>query len=47
MIASTQAGLEESCTLQSLRLIDALEADDDIQKVYHNRNISNELAEKL
>ncbi|GGB16487.1 putative transcriptional regulatory protein [Agarivorans gilvus] len=47
MIASTQAGLDESCTLKLLRLIDALEDDDDIQKVYHNRNISNELAEKL
>ena len=40
-------GMDLEGMTKLMKLIDALEDDDDIQKVYHNRNISNELAEKL
>lgn len=46
MIASTLAELEDKSALQALTLIDELEELDDVQAVYTNLNISDELMEK-
>ncbi|WP_375055417.1 YebC/PmpR family DNA-binding transcriptional regulator [Zobellella sp. DQSA1] len=47
MIPSTKAELDEDTAPKLLRLIDMLEDADDVQEVYHNGEISDELAEKL
>ncbi|WP_411991606.1 YebC/PmpR family DNA-binding transcriptional regulator [Agarivorans sp. DSG3-1] len=47
MIASTQAELDLSTAPKLLRLIDMLEDDDDVQEVYHNGEISDDIAEQL
>ncbi len=47
MIASTHVLLDEDSAPKLMGLIDALEEDDDVQEVYHNGEISDELAEKL
>lgn len=47
MIPSTNAELDEETAPKLLRLIDMLEDLDDVQEVYHNGEISDELAEKL
>jgi len=39
--------LDEEATRKVLKLIDIIEEDDDVQNVYHNLNISDEMAEKL
>ncbi|GAA3702256.1 YebC/PmpR family DNA-binding transcriptional regulator [Oceanisphaera sediminis] len=47
MIPSTSAELDEDTAPRFMRLIDMLEDADDVQEVYHNGEISDELAEKL
>ena len=47
MIPSTSAELDEETAPKFMRLIDMLEDADDVQEVYHNGEISDELAEKL
>ncbi|MEE1672966.1 YebC/PmpR family DNA-binding transcriptional regulator [Agarivorans aestuarii] len=47
MIASTQAELDASTAPKLLRLIDMLEDDDDVQEVYHNGEISDDVAALL
>lgn len=47
MIPSTSAELDEETAPRFMRLIDMLEDADDVQEVYHNGEISDELAEKL
>ncbi|PSJ46047.1 YebC/PmpR family DNA-binding transcriptional regulator [Zobellella endophytica] len=47
MIPSTKAELDEDTAPKLLRLIDMLEDADDVQEVYHNGEISDELAQKL
>jgi YebC/PmpR family DNA-binding regulatory protein len=47
MIPSTEAELDEAHAQKFLNLIDALEDLDDVQQVYHNGTISDEIAEKL
>jgi YebC/PmpR family DNA-binding regulatory protein len=47
MIPSTSAPLDEETAPKFMRLIDMLEDADDVQEVYHNGEISDELAEKL
>ncbi|GAA3534420.1 YebC/PmpR family DNA-binding transcriptional regulator [Zobellella aerophila] len=47
MIPSTNAELDEDTAPKFMRLIDMLEDLDDVQEVYHNGEISDELAEKL
>ncbi|WP_019936133.1 YebC/PmpR family DNA-binding transcriptional regulator [Oceanimonas smirnovii] len=47
MIPSTKAELDEDTAPKLLRLIDMLEDLDDVQEVYHNGDISDELAEQL
>ncbi|OIN09704.1 YebC/PmpR family DNA-binding transcriptional regulator [Oceanisphaera psychrotolerans] len=47
MIPSTSAPLDEETAPRFMRLIDMLEDADDVQEVYHNGEISDELAEKL
>ncbi|GHA27950.1 YebC/PmpR family DNA-binding transcriptional regulator [Oceanisphaera arctica] len=47
MIPSTSAELDEDTAPKFMRLIDMLEDADDVQEVYHNGEISDELAEKL
>jgi len=39
--------LDEEATRKVLKLIDLIEEDEDVQNVYHNLNISDEMAEKL
>jgi YebC/PmpR family DNA-binding regulatory protein len=39
--------LEEDPTRKVLKLIDIIEEDDDVQNVFHNLNISDEMADKL
>ena len=47
MIASTEAELDAESAPKLLRLIDMLEDLDDVQEVYHNGSISDEVAETL
>ncbi len=41
MAATNELELDDSDTLQVLRLIDALEENDDVQSVYHNLSVSD------
>ena len=47
MVASTQAELDANTAPKLLRLIDMLEDDDDVQEVYHNGEISDDVAAQL
>lgn len=47
MIPSTSAPLDEDTAPKFMKLIDMLEDADDVQEVYHNADISDELAELL
>lgn len=47
MIPSTKADMDAETAPKLLRLIDMLEDCDDVQEVYHNGEISNEVAETL
>ncbi|MGR5501663.1 YebC/PmpR family DNA-binding transcriptional regulator [Vibrio sp. DNB22_10_4] len=47
LVPSTKADLDESTAPKLLRLIDALEDLDDVQEVYHNGDISDEVAATL
>ena len=45
--ASTQAGLDRDAAEKLLKLVDALEDLDDVQEVYHNADISDEIMAEL
>ncbi|MFM2483724.1 YebC/PmpR family DNA-binding transcriptional regulator [Celerinatantimonas yamalensis] len=47
MVPSTAAELDEQTAPKLMRLIDMLEDDDDVQEVYHNAEISDEIMETL
>jgi YebC/PmpR family DNA-binding regulatory protein len=47
LIPSTKADLDEETAPKLLRLIDLLEDSDDVQEVYHNGEISDEVAASL
>ncbi|CAH0326573.1 putative transcriptional regulatory protein YebC [Rahnella aquatilis] len=47
MIPSTKADMDAETAPKLLRLIDMLEDCDDVQEVYHNGEISDEIAETL
>ncbi|NMH63870.1 YebC/PmpR family DNA-binding transcriptional regulator [Shewanella salipaludis] len=47
MIASTKAELDADTAAKFLRLIDTLEEHDDVQEVYHNAEISDEIMDSL
>jgi YebC/PmpR family DNA-binding regulatory protein len=47
MVPSTKAELDADTAAKFLRLIDILEDDDDVQEVYHNGDISDEVAATL
>ncbi|MGL5389840.1 MAG: YebC/PmpR family DNA-binding transcriptional regulator [Shewanella sp.] len=47
MIASTKAELDAETAEKFMRLIDTLEDHDDVQEVYHNAEISDEIMENL
>ncbi|WP_428773412.1 YebC/PmpR family DNA-binding transcriptional regulator [Vibrio sp.] len=47
LVPSTKAELDADTAPKLLRLIDALEDLDDVQEVYHNGDISDEVAESL
>ncbi|MEA9392969.1 YebC/PmpR family DNA-binding transcriptional regulator [Acerihabitans sp. TG2] len=47
LIPSTKADLDEETAPKLLRLIDLLEDSDDVQEVYHNGEISDEVAATL
>ncbi|GIU31494.1 putative transcriptional regulatory protein [Shewanella colwelliana] len=47
MIPSTKADLDASTAPKFLRLIDNLEDHDDVQEVYHNAEISDEIMQEL
>ncbi|GGB48851.1 YebC/PmpR family DNA-binding transcriptional regulator [Shewanella inventionis] len=47
MVASTKAELDLETAEKFLRLIDTLEDHDDVQEVYHNAEISNDVMEAL
>lgn len=47
MLASTEADLDLSSTETLIQLIDLMEDLDDVQNVYHNANISDEIASEL
>ncbi|MEC4725272.1 YebC/PmpR family DNA-binding transcriptional regulator [Shewanella sp. D64] len=47
MIPSTKAELDASTAPKFMRLIDNLEDHDDVQEVYHNAEISDEIMESL
>ncbi|WP_417615662.1 YebC/PmpR family DNA-binding transcriptional regulator [Oceanisphaera sp.] len=47
MIPSTSAELDEETAPKLMRLIDMLEDADDVQEVYHNAEITDELAAQL
>ncbi|WP_120511245.1 YebC/PmpR family DNA-binding transcriptional regulator [Photobacterium salinisoli] len=47
LIPSTKAELDADTAPKLLRLIDALDDLDDVQEVYHNGDISDEVAEQL
>ncbi len=46
-IPKTTVTLEEDATRKVLKLVDIIEEDEDVQNVFHNLSISDELAEKL
>jgi len=46
-IPKSTINLDEESTRKVLKLIDLIEEDEDVQNVFHNLNISDELAEKL
>lgn len=46
-IPKSTVTLEEEATRKVLKLIDIIEEDEDVQNVFHNLNISDEMAEKL
>ena len=47
MIPKTTVKLDESDARKTLRLIDALESSDDVQEVYANFDISDEVLEAV
>lgn len=47
MIAATKAELDVETAEKFIRLIDTLEEHDDVQEVYHNADISDEIMESL
>jgi transcriptional/translational regulatory protein YebC/TACO1 len=47
MIPSLKADLDASTAPKFMRLIDNLEDHDDVQEVYHNAEISDEIMESL
>ncbi|MFM2482726.1 YebC/PmpR family DNA-binding transcriptional regulator [Celerinatantimonas sp. YJH-8] len=47
MVPSTSAELDAATAPKLMRLIDMLEDDDDVQEVYHNADISDEIMETL
>lgn len=47
MIPSTKAELDEDTAAKFMRLIDNLDDHDDVQEVYHNAEISDEIMELL
>lgn len=47
MIPTTSAELDEDTAPKFMKLIDMLEDADDVQEVYHNADISDELAQLL
>ena len=47
MIPQTTVPLEEKEALQMLRLMDALEDSEEVQKVYANFDITEEIMEKV
>ncbi|SDJ65369.1 DNA-binding regulatory protein, YebC/PmpR family [Ferrimonas sediminum] len=47
MIPSTKAELDAATAPKFLRLIDVLEDHDDVQEVYHNADIADEIMEQL
>ncbi|GAA5219364.1 YebC/PmpR family DNA-binding transcriptional regulator [Corallincola platygyrae] len=47
MVPSTKAELDLDTAQKLLRLIDGLEDDDDVQEVYHNADISDDVMEQL
>ncbi|MBE8167770.1 MAG: YebC/PmpR family DNA-binding transcriptional regulator [Shewanella sp.] len=47
LVASTKADLDLATAPKFLRLIDMLEEHDDVQDVYHNAEISDEIMEQL
>jgi transcriptional/translational regulatory protein YebC/TACO1 len=47
MLASTEADLDLSSAETLVQLIDLMEDLDDVQNVYHNANISDEIAAQL
>ncbi|OAN18438.1 hypothetical protein A3K86_05990 [Photobacterium jeanii] len=47
LVPSTKAELDADTAPKLLRLIDALEDQDDVQEVYHNGDISDEVAAQL
>ncbi|WP_172587929.1 YebC/PmpR family DNA-binding transcriptional regulator [Shewanella xiamenensis] len=47
MIAATKAELDAETAEKFMRLIDTLEEHDDVQEVYHNAEISDEIMESL
>jgi transcriptional/translational regulatory protein YebC/TACO1 len=47
MLASTEAELDLSSAETLLKMIDLMEELDDVQNVYHNANISDEIAAQL
>lgn len=47
MVPSTTAELDAATAPKLMRLIDMLEDDDDVQEVYHNADISDEIMESL
>jgi len=46
-IPKTYVSLDEDQTRKALKLIDILEEDEDVQNVFHNLQISDEMADKL
>jgi transcriptional/translational regulatory protein YebC/TACO1 len=47
MLASTEADLDLNSAETLVHLIDLMEDLDDVQNVYHNANISDEIAAQL
>ena len=47
MVPQTTVPLEEKEALQMLRLMDALEESEDVQRVYANFDITDEIMEKV
>jgi len=46
-VPKSTINLDEEATRKVLKLVDIIEEDEDVQNVFHNLNISDELAEKL